>query len=108
MMLDSHFFAVAATIRSTMADDSEMEDLLRAFAETIPQKRETLRAFHREGSLEKLRGWAHQLKGAGGGYGFPGLSEAAADLEVACGTQNANRITQSVDRLADYLSRIEV
>ncbi len=107
-MIDSHFFAVGASVRSTLADDSEFAELLRTFAETIPQKRQTVRALHREGSLDQLRARAHQLKGAGGGYGFPGLTEAAAELERACEAQSADRIAQGVECLADYLNRIEV
>lgn len=106
-MIDSHFFAVGAAVRSTLADDGDFADLLRAFADTIPQKREAVRALHREGAVDQLRVWAHQLKGAGGGYGFPGLTEAATELEGACDAHDADRINQAVEYLIDYLNRIE-
>lgn len=35
------------------------------------------------GETESLRSLAHQLKGAGGGYGFPTITESAATLEAA-------------------------
>jgi HPt (histidine-containing phosphotransfer) domain-containing protein len=94
-------------IRSTLADDSDFAELLREFTETIPQKRQNARALQQLGSVDELRVLAHQLKGTGGGYGFPGLSDVAADLEQTCDTRDAASITRAVDRLVDYLNLIE-
>jgi HPt (histidine-containing phosphotransfer) domain-containing protein len=100
--------AAGAPIRSTFADDSDFVEMIELFAETLPEKREAVRALQREGSLGQLRVWAHQLKGASGGYGFPGLSDAAAELELCCQLPDADRITQAVDRVVDLLNRIEI
>ena len=35
-----------------------------------------------KGDLPRVRTLAHQLKGAGGGYGFAQITEAAASLEM--------------------------
>ena len=107
-MTDFSLAAAGAPVRSTLADDSDFAGLLVLFAETLPEKRELARALQREGTFEQLRVWAHQLKGAGGGYGFPGLSDAAAELELSCQSADADRITQAVDRVVDLLNRIEV
>lgn len=107
-MIDPRLADAGPPVHSSLADDGDLAELLRAFADTIPQKLETVRALHREGEVEQLRAWSHQLKGAGGGYGFSGLSETAAELERACRANDADRITQAVDRLVDYMNRIEV
>jgi histidine phosphotransfer protein HptB len=107
-MIEPHSAAGSTRVRSAFADDGDFEDLLRAFAETIPEKRQALRALHRGGDLDQIRRWAHQLKGAGGGYGFLGLSRAAAELEQACQANDPNRVVQAVDDLVDYLDRIEI
>lgn len=107
-MIDSTLTSSGRPIRSTFADDADFAELLQLFAETIAEKRSTVRELQQKGAVEELRVWAHQLKGAGGGYGFPALSEAAAELEQSCETPQTDRITRAVDRVIDYLNRIEV
>jgi HPt (histidine-containing phosphotransfer) domain-containing protein len=94
-------------IRSELPAD-EWGELLCLFAETLPEKRQTLLDLRRKGAVEEIRVWAHQLKGAGGGYGFPGLSQAAARLEEACRANDARRLSQAADELLDYIDRIDV
>lgn len=107
-MDESSVAARCAVVRSTFAGEDDFAELLRGFAELIPQKRQSLLAMKEAGEFEPLQAFAHQLKGAGGGYGFPGLSEAAAELEQICKNRNADDLSQAVDRLVDYLDRIEV
>lgn len=94
-------------VRSEFADDEDFRELLQLFAESVPEKQGTLRALHQKGAVEEIRVCAHQIKGAGGGYGFPGLSSAAADLEHACKAHDADRIARTLDALVDYLGRID-
>jgi histidine phosphotransfer protein HptB len=107
-MIPSQIESAPPPVRSTFADDEDFAELLRAFADTIPEKRQTAIDLHRAGSFDELCRWAHQLKGAAGGYGFPELTEVAAELEQACKAQNADRITLGVGRVLDYLKRIAV
>jgi HPt (histidine-containing phosphotransfer) domain-containing protein len=107
-MIDSSPAAEAGPIRSTLADDGDFVELLELFAETLPEKRVTVRELQNKGAVDELRVWAHQLKGASGGYGFPGLSEAAAELEQGCKAGETDRVTRAVDRIVDYLNRIEI
>ncbi|HEX4070313.1 MAG TPA: Hpt domain-containing protein [Planctomycetaceae bacterium] len=107
-MIPSQFDPAALPVRSTFADDEDFVELLRAFADTIPEKQQTVLELRRAGSFDELRRWAHQLKGAAGGYGFPELTEVAAELEQACKAQDADRITLGVDSVLDYLKRIAV
>jgi histidine phosphotransfer protein HptB len=106
--IDSQLGRDSAPVRSNLADDAEFAELLEVFSATIPDKLKHLDALSREASTEELRAWAHQMKGTGGGYGFPGLSEAAAELETACKTGESHDRAQAVERLAAYLRRIEV
>jgi HPt (histidine-containing phosphotransfer) domain-containing protein len=108
MMIPSQFQPAESPVRSAFADDEDFAELLRAFADTIPEKRQTALDLLRAGLVGELSRWAHQLKGAAGGYGFPGLTEVAAELEQACKAQDADRITHGVDRVLDYLKRVAV
>jgi len=68
-------------LHSTFADDPEMADVVEVFIRQLPHRIESLRSLMLAGELEALRDAAHQIKGAGGGYGYPTMSEKAADLE---------------------------
>jgi len=94
-------------VRSEFADDEDFRELLQLFAESVPEKQGALRTLYQKGAVDEIRVCAHQIKGAGGGYGFPGLSAAAAELEQACKTHNADRIARTLDALVDYLGRID-
>jgi HPt (histidine-containing phosphotransfer) domain-containing protein len=107
-MIDRTLRSDSGPIRSSFADDGDFAELLQQFAETIPEKRQTVRALQQKGAVEELRVWAHQLKGASGGYGFAVLSEAAGELEQSCKTAHSQRVSQAVDRIIDYLNRIVI
>ena len=93
-------------VYSTFADDPDFEELLEMFADAIPEKRQALEESHRTGEVDQLRTQAHQLKGAGGGYGFQGLSEVAAELENACKANDVDGVGKNLDKLLGYLDRI--
>ena len=107
-MIDVSLTANTGPIRSTFTDDIDFAELLHEFVATIPEKRSAVRDLERKGALDELRVLAHQLKGASGGYGFPGLSEAAAELEQSCKTRESDHIARAADRIVDYLNRIEL
>jgi HPt (histidine-containing phosphotransfer) domain-containing protein len=94
-------------IRSQFADDADYREILQAFVEAIPERCRLLTELHRTGSLEELGRQAHQLKGAGGGYGFPEISAAGAELQQACRAQEALQVARCLAQLLDQLGRIE-
>ncbi|MBI1826947.1 MAG: Hpt domain-containing protein [Planctomycetes bacterium] len=69
-------------IRSELAsDDSSFAGLLIEFANSLPQRLKKMDAALRSADFDALRAAAHQLKGIGGGYGYPVLTEKARKLE---------------------------
>ena len=68
-------------IRSAYEDDPDMLEIVREFVTELPGRVAALEARLEAGDLPGLETLAHQLKGAGGGYGFPQLTDAAASLE---------------------------
>jgi HPt (histidine-containing phosphotransfer) domain-containing protein len=67
--------------RSIFADDPEMVDIIEMFVSEMPQRIAEFRDCWERRELDRLARLAHQLKGAGGGYGYPALGEAAGKLE---------------------------
>ncbi len=98
----------AGPAHSEFAGDPDFQELLEQFAAAIPERREGLLAANRDGAFDLLRTRAHQLKGAGGGYGFPRLSELAAELENACRENDPIGIATALAPVIDYLNRIAV
>lgn len=95
---------------SRFRDDLDFRELLEEFVAATPQRAQSLTTAFADGQLEEVRRQAHQLKGAGGGYGYDELSEVAAELERACKESQPNiaKIAESLDRLLDHLQRVVV
>lgn len=98
----------ADPVRSEFAGDTDYAELLELFAASTPDKQRQLRDTFRAGDIEQLQSFAHELKGAGGGYGFPGLTERAARLEAACKANDVADIDDLLQDVLDFLGRIDV
>ena len=70
-------------IRSAFENDPDMLEIVREFASELPARIAKLESLLAAGALAELQTLAHQLKGAGGGYGFPQITDLAASLESA-------------------------
>ena len=64
-------------IRSTLADDPEMRPLIQDFLDSLEDYASQLDQSMRTSNLEFAHQMCHQLKGAGGGYGFEPITLAA-------------------------------
>jgi histidine phosphotransfer protein HptB len=70
-------------IRSAYEADPDMLEIVREFAHELPDRIAKLEALLAAKATAELQTLAHQLKGAGGGYGFAQITEVAARLEQA-------------------------
>jgi histidine phosphotransfer protein HptB len=102
--------STVAPIYSIYHDEPDFRELLEEFVQAVEPRSELLRTLFASGEIEPLKVQAHQLKGAGGGFGFEGLSELAGELEVACKRPDpqVDEIGTLLDRVVDYLSRVSV
>src|SRR5882672_10523515 len=71
------------SIRSAYENDPDMLEIVREFAAELPARIAKLESHLAAGEMCELQTLAHQLKGAGGGYGFPQITDLAASLEAA-------------------------
>jgi HPt (histidine-containing phosphotransfer) domain-containing protein len=70
-------------IRSVFEDDPDMLEIVREFAIELPERAAEIEHTLASGDPGRLQTIAHQLKGAGGGYGFQPITDSAAQLEHA-------------------------
>lgn len=75
--------ASAAALHSDFADDPEMAELIDVFVGGLADTVSSIEAAYASGRHDELGRLAHQLKEAGGSYGFPSLTDAARAVEAA-------------------------
>ena len=85
---------------SALAEDPELAEVLGEFVGALPQKVTRMFELLTTRDMAELCRFAHQLKGAAGGYGFPRLSARAGDLEARL-QRNA-----TFDEVADLVAEI--
>jgi len=87
------------SIESHWADDPELASILGEFVQRLPEKLVDMTEALEQERYEDLQRLAHQLKGAGGGYGYPALTESARGLENAAEAQSAQAAMASLCQL---------
>ena len=96
-------------IRSIYEDDPDMLEIVREFAAELPDRIAELESNLETGRLRELQTMAHQLKGAGGGYGFQPISDTAGELEAAIKDSGAAAVVKDkLGLLCEVLAAITV
>jgi signal transduction histidine kinase/DNA-binding NarL/FixJ family response regulator len=85
-----------------------MEDIVPAYLEKRQADIPIYRASLEAGDFEAIRKMAHKMRGTGGGYGFPRLTEIGEAIEEAAGTADAESIRRNLEEFADYLETVEL
>ncbi len=68
-------------IYSQLADDPDLAELVPIFLSEVPGRIEAMQRAMDQANLADLRQMVHQLKGTAGNFGFPSITERAAELE---------------------------
>ncbi len=97
-------------LRSTLADDPEMRPLIQEFVESLEDYAMQLDQSMRTANLEFAHQMCHQLKGAGGGYGFEPITLAAqmALSLLQDESPNEKAVKRAVDELIAVIRSAKV
>lgn len=79
---------VPAVLLSEFKDDPDMAELVQVFVQGLSDRVAAIERALEEENLETLADIAHQLKGTGGGFGYPSITKAAGLLEQAIKTRS--------------------
>lgn len=96
---------IHAPIRSPLADDPDMVEVLREYVVSLETRVRDLEALLAGGDYPAAQRLAHQTKGAGGMYGYAQLSEAAGFLEDAIRERQPPELLQEL--YADFRGIVE-
>jgi signal transduction histidine kinase/CheY-like chemotaxis protein len=93
-------------LASTFEHDEDMKEILGQFMRDLPDRSSAILRASEASDLDTLKRLAHQLKGAAGGYGFAGITEAASMVERAIEDGVEARLLQRhVEELAGLCRR---
>ncbi len=92
-------------------DDDEDEDedyilLIRRFVDQLPARLESINDNYLTQDWQGLAACLHDLKGMGGGFGYPSLTELAGTLEFSLKKQDYHELPEGLDQLAKLVDRI--
>lgn len=88
--------------------DPEIADLIPKFLDNRQKDIDMIESALEKNDFETIRILGHSMKGAGGGYGFDGVTEIGKNLEEAAKEADSNKIRNGVHELAEYLRKVEV
>ena len=94
-------------ILSKFADDPQLAGILPGFVERLPHQLDALCEALEEERLEDAERLAHRLKGAGGSYGYPTLSEVAGSLELAAKAQDMDGSAAALAEVKEVCAAIQ-
>ncbi len=85
----------------------DMEALVERFLHRKRTDVVALRNALQEGDYERIANLAHDLKGAGGAFGFSELSLLGRKLMQAAGAADGEDVESLLERLEQYLVRVQ-
>ncbi len=94
-------------IVSQFIDDPDMAEIIQGFVGRLAGQLGAMRQTLADGQHEELRRLAHKLKGAGGSYGYPSLTDACKVLEDAAKLQDHAAAATALDTVATLIHAIE-
>jgi PAS domain S-box-containing protein len=94
-------------IHSAFHDDPDMAGIIAQFVGQLPQRLGDMRQAAANNQWDVLHRLAHQLKGAGGSYGYACLTDAARELESHARQQDGEAARLALNNMARLCQRIQ-
>ena len=88
--------------------DRELEELIPEYLGNRKKEIPLFRDALGRNDFDAISHLAHKVKGSGGGYGFPRVSELGGEIEKASRAQEASATQKVIADLEHYLDHLEV
>jgi len=89
-------------------EDPTFADIVVEFVNDLPKRLRSLEEALQQADFDKLSSAAHQLKGSGGGYGYPILTERASKLEQQARINAFDECSALLEELKQICARVVV
>ena len=89
-----------------LLDEPDLIDLIDKFMIRLPTLQDVINHAHTDNNVEELSGLIHQLKGVGGGYGYPMLTELCINIESQIENQNSESIKALIEEFNMMVEKI--
>ena len=90
---------------SLLEEDPGLIDLIDKFISRLPILCDDIFKVYGDNDIEEFSKLIHQMKGVGGNYGYPMLSELCAAIEVTC-TEEFSKVKNQLDELKSIKEKI--
>jgi len=94
-------------IHSAFRSDPDMAGIIAEFVAQLPQRMAEMRQAASNSQWDVLHRLAHQVKGAGGSYGYACLTDAARELESHARQRDAEAAMLALSNLAHLCERVQ-
>jgi HPt (histidine-containing phosphotransfer) domain-containing protein len=88
-------------VSALLLSDPDLRDLVEEFVDGLSSRFDELRQASRQQDWDRLTLLAHQLKGAGGSYGYADLSDVALKMEQAFRAHSAEQFAGLMAKLEE-------
>ncbi|MCY2931668.1 MAG: ATP-binding protein [Planctomycetota bacterium] len=95
-------------IHSLFHDDPDMNGIITEFVDHLPQRLVEMRQAADNSQWDVLQRLAHQVKGAGGSYGYACLTEVARELESLAKDEDAEAAMLALNNLTRLCEQIRM
>lgn len=92
---------------SNYADDPDVAGILEGFINGLDEQLSDMGNAFTDGRFDDLKRFAHRLKGAGGSYGYPSLTDACKILEDAALAKDHDMAENMLKKVADLCRAIK-
>lgn len=99
---------VGAPIVSELSNDPDFADIVEIFIDNLQKMQMNIQNALKDKDWVELDSLFHQLKGSGGGVGFPLISEVAGEIEKHIKEQAYDQVRSGIERLNLVCDRVYV
>ncbi|MBF0318467.1 MAG: response regulator [Nitrospirae bacterium] len=92
----------------TVHIDPELKGIIPDFLKEVRADINAIKNAINIGDIQSAQKLGHNLKGAGGGYGFKAITQFGAAIEAAAKDNNPDTITRLLDELSNYIENVHI
>ncbi|MDI6798279.1 MAG: Hpt domain-containing protein, partial [Desulfatibacillaceae bacterium] len=86
----------------------DLEEMAPQYLEKLAERAAMVPGLLAKGDFESIKTLGHQMKGEGNAFGFEAIGRLGAVIEEAAGRRHEERVIEFIDKLKDYLARVEI